>query len=153
MICKYKNCIFGNTEIPEGTEVLVGKQWCHPECAKIRENITSIIDLFTKYMNEDVIYAQLVKTINTMIFVKGIDSEMIEYGLRYYIHKKKKINYPGGLYYMIQDKEVQNYWNTVLNNRARTKAATAIEINDAPKIFGYSKQKKKTLEDLIGGSE
>lgn len=152
MICRYCNCIFEDRNIPEGTEIKINKSYYHPECAKIKNDIAESIKLFVENFNENVVYSQLTKTLNEIIFTKGIDSGMIVYGLKKWISDKKKLNYPGGLYYLIQDASVQRGWKELQAKKIKEQMIS----NEAPEErqvqkFGYVKRSSVTIASLMEG--
>lgn len=109
--CRYKNCIHDNKEIDKSEAIQVNKSYYHKDCYETKEDISKIIDLFTKHINSNVIYNVLVRVINDIIFNKHNESKFLLYGLQYYIAKKIPLNYPQGLYYVIQNKDVINNYN------------------------------------------
>lgn len=153
--CTFAHCLFGDhADIPEGTEVKVGRSFYHPECAKVKENIRQITDLFVEHINPNVIFPQLTRAINNIVFEKGIDSELLLFGLQYYIDHKIPLQYPGGLYYVVQCREMlKEYWKMV-NNReiARMQAENpdALVISGEVVKFTWAPAKQKTIEDLLG---
>lgn len=67
--------------------------------------------MFKEHINPNPVYAQLQSVIKNIIFIKGIQSDFLLFGLRYYIEHKIPLNYPQGLYYVIQNKDVANAYN------------------------------------------
>lgn len=151
MVCRYCKCVHGdNKEIEDGTEVKIGKSYYHPECAKIKNDIAEIIKLFTDNVNKNVVYSALTRVINDIIFNKKIESGMLLYGLRQWISNKKVLNYPGGLYYVIQDASVVKGW-AELNARKIKQQMNEVEVADIREIhsFGYVKKKNYNIADLM----
>ena len=111
VICKYSNCLHSNREIEKENAVRVGNADYHSDCFKTKEDIKEIVNLFKKHINPNPVYAQLQSVIKNIIFTKGIQSEFLLFGLRYYIEHKIPLRYPQGLYYVIQNKDVTNAYN------------------------------------------
>lgn len=111
VICKYSHCLHSNREIEKENAVRVGNAYYHSDCFKTKEDIKEIVNLFKKHINPNPVYAQLQSVIKNIIFTKGIQSEFLLFGLRYYIEHKIPLHYPQGLYYVIQNKDVANAYN------------------------------------------
>lgn len=111
VICKYSYCLHSNKEIEKENAVRVGNAYYHSDCFKTKEDIKEIVNLFKKHINPNPVYAQLQSVIKNIIFTKGIQSEFLLFGLRYYIEHKIPLHYPQGLYYVIQNKDVANAYN------------------------------------------
>lgn len=111
VICKYANCLHNNREIEKENAVKSGSAYYHKDCLRTKNDIKEIIRLFKEYINPNPVYAQLQSVIKNIIFTKGIQSDFLLFGLRYYIEHKIPLNYPQGLYYVIQNKDVTNAYN------------------------------------------
>lgn len=109
--CKYSNCLHEKRELMMGEAVKSGSSYYHPDCYKTKENIKQIIDLFRNHINANPVYSQLQSVIKNIIFTKGLESDFLLFGLQYYINKKIPLNYPQGLYYVIQNKDVLDAYN------------------------------------------
>lgn len=111
VICKYANCLHNDREIEKENAVKSGSAYYHKDCLQTRDDIKEIIRLFKEHINPNPVYAQLQSVIKNIIFIKGIQSDFLLFGLRYYIEHKIPLNYPQGLYYVIQNKDVANAYN------------------------------------------
>lgn len=152
--CRYSKCLHESQEMNKKDAIQEGNSYYHPDCFRTKEEIKEIIDLFAKYINPNPVYAQLHKVINTIVFDKGLGSEFLLFGLRYYITHKIPLNYPGGLYYVVQNKEVLRAYNKekikkeISANKDRIESQEYSEDNS--RDFGYIPQKPKTIEDVVG---
>lgn len=111
--CRYAHCdrFHESVELPIEEAVKSGKSsYYHADCYKESQAIKNITDLFQKYINKNVVFPVLKRTINNIVYERGIDAEFLEFGLKYYIQNKIPLNYPGGLYYVIQNKDVEKEW-------------------------------------------
>ena len=109
-VCRYTHCKHETKNIPEEEAVHSGTGYWHEDCLKESLAIREVIDLFQKKCNPLVVMPQLRKTINNIVYEKGIDAQLLLFGVRYYIDHKIPLNYPGGLYYVLQNKDVQKEW-------------------------------------------
>ena len=145
-ICKYSHCLHNNREIEKEKAVRVGNAYYHSDCFKTKEDIKEVVNLFKTHINPNPVYAQLQSVIKNIIFVKGIQSDFLLFGLRYYIEHKIPLNYPQGLYYVIQNKDVANAYN-----KAKTKEIKkSVEITEqAETQFKFVPTKNKGFADII----
>ena len=145
-ICKYSHCLHDNREIEKRKAIRVGNSYYHSDCFKTKEDIKEIVNLFKAHINANPVYAQLQSVINNIIFVKKIQSDFLLFGLRYYIEHKIPLNYPQGLYYVIQNKDVTNAYN-------KTKAKEikkSVEITEQTETeFKFVPTKNKAFSDII----
>ena len=111
VICKYSYCLHENKEIDKENAVKVGNAYYHSDCFRTKEDIKTIIRLFKEHINPNPVYTQLQSVVKNIIFTKKISSDFLLFGLRYYIEHKLPLNYPQGLYYVIQNKDVTNAYN------------------------------------------
>ena len=145
-ICKYSHCLHNNREIEKEKAVRVGSSYYHSDCFKTKEDIKEVVNLFKTYINPNPVYAQLQSVIKNIIFVKGVQSDFLLFGLRYYIEHKIPLNYPQGLYYVIQNKDVANAYN-----KPKTKEIKkSVEITEqAETQFKFVPTKNKGFADII----
>ena len=145
-ICKYSHCLHDNREIEKRKAIRPGNSYYHSDCFKTKEDIKEIVNLFKAHINANPVYAQLQSVINNIIFVKKVQSDFLLFGLRYYIEHKIPLNYPQGLYYVIQNKDVANAYN-----KAKTKEIKkSVEITDqAETQFKFVPTKNKGFADII----
>ena len=141
--CRYSHCnrFHDTKDIPIEEAVLSGKnQYYHPDCYKESVTMRNIIDMFQKYINEHVVFSSLRQVINNIIYDKNCEADFLEFGLKYYIKNHIPLNYPGGLYYVIQNKDVNKAWNKykAVDTKAKIQEITEedmiSEIDNIPKI-------------------
>lgn len=133
--------------------VSIGKAYYHPECAEMKQRISEIIDVFYNHIDHNVIFAQLQRVINTMVFARGIDVNLILFGLKYYVQHGIPLKYPGGLYYVVQNKGVIDEWNKQNNIKSLSEIKCAQQLSSRPldltPSFAYVVPKEKGIEDLL----
>ena len=93
----------------------------HKDCYQTQEEIKEIIDLFSKKINPNVVYSQLRHVINTIVYDRKIGSDLLLFGLKYYIRNKISLNYPLGLYYVVQNKKMIDAFNKYKANQISRK--------------------------------
>ena len=145
--CKYSKCLHDTRELNKDKAVKVGSTYYHEDCLRTKEEIKQIVALFQQKVNANPVYSQLQSVINNIVFIKGLGSELLLFGLKYYIENKIPLNYPQGLYYVVQNKAVINAFhkNTV-------KIMGKIDIkNENNNSFTRVPTKVKGFEDIIRG--
>lgn len=145
--CKYSKCLHDTRELDKDDAVKVGSTYYHEDCLRTKEDIKQIIALFQQKVNANPVYSQLQSVINNIVFTKGLGSGLLLFGLKYYIDNKIPLNYPQGLYYVVQNKEMINAFhkNTVKN-------MGKIDIkNEDNNVFAHVPTKVKGFEDIIRG--
>lgn len=105
--CSATNCLHETRDIAEEDDVIVRKKHYHKDCKKTADDIKEIIDVFYKRVNENVVFSKLTSVIKTIVYKRNVPADTLLYGLKYYLDHGGIINYPEGLYYVMQDKKVQ----------------------------------------------
>lgn len=144
--CRYSNCLHEDKEINKEEAVQSGKMYYHADCLKTKEEIKQIIDLFSTHINPNPVYSQLQSVIKNIVFTKKVSSEFLLFGLQYYIDHKMPLNYPQGLYYVIQRKEVIDAYN---KSKAKTIKKTTEITEDNETAFIHVPHKNKGFADII----
>ena len=146
VICKYKNCLHDTKELCKSEAVKKGNSYYHADCLQTQEEIKEIIDLFKKHINPNPVYSQLQSVIKNIVFTKKLGSSFLLYGLKYYIGHKIPLNYPQGLYYVIQNKDV-------INGYAKEKTKNikqSVEITEETESnFTYIPTKTNSFADIL----
>lgn len=146
--CAYGKCIHESKLMDIEDAIQDKKKYYHPECLKTNEEIKQIIDLFCKHINPHPIFSQLQSVITTIVFTKNIGSEYLLFGLKYYIEHKIPLNYPQGLYYVMQNKDVKKAYDAHIK-KALTQ--NAIEITkEKDNSFEFKPTKAKGFDDILG---
>lgn len=146
MKCKYVHCKHESKDIPEGEEVKNGGGYWHKDCLDESLVIREIIKEFTERVNPNVVVAQLRRVINDIVYVKGIDAHLLYFGLMHYILNNIPLNYPGGLYYVLQNRDVQKEWNKIQATRIKNN----FEIKeDNTETFQYKPSKERGFQDIL----
>ena len=150
--CRFKHCLHEENLVSVDEAVKVGSAYYHEDCYKVKTNIDKTIDLFAKEVNPNVIFSVLRRVINNIVFDKNIDSEMLLFGLKYYIDENIPLNYPQGLYYVVQNKamvkayEKKKMAEYMLEQRKKAKENPVEEIETE---FTYKPSKRKNFSDIL----
>lgn len=149
VVCRCKNCTEKSRELNKDDAIKVGNSYYHKSCYKTEQEIKEIIDLFVKNINPNPVFTTLRNVINQIVFQQNLGSEFLLFGLRYYIDHRIPLNYPQGLYYVIQNKTVQNEYA----KKTRTTVKTKVEIaENSNKKFSYTPTKQVGFADIFGES-
>lgn len=150
--CKYSSCLHESREINKENAVKKGSSYYHKDCLQTQEEIKEIINLFKNHINPNPVYSQLQSVIKNIVFTKGLGSNFLLFGLRYYIENKIPLNYPQGLYYVVQNKDVVKAYQKKMADKAMSEFRQNQEIpENVTTPFGYVNKRKQTITDIIGG--
>lgn len=138
--CRYPKCmkLHETTELPVDEAVKGGsRSYYHPDCYHTMQTVNEIKDLFYRNIDSTITgkqIGQLVSIVNNMIFSKGIDVDYIKFALQFFINNKPgKLRYPGGIAYIVQDKDVISAWDMEKQRRIRAEIKEqqkSVVIND-----------------------
>lgn len=147
--CRFSGCLHESKEIPIEEAVKVGKSYYHKDCYKTKEDIALIMDLFLKKINPNAVCSQLRKIINTIIYEKNYSSDYLLFCLNYYIENKITLNYPAGLYYVVQNKKAKEAYRKKISSSQQTKHQ--ISIDDVEEnTFSYKAPEQTGFAAILG---
>lgn len=148
--CKYANCLHETKELNKEEAIKSGNSYYHPDCFRTKEDIKQVIDLFKKHINPNPVYAQLHSVIKNIVFTKNVSSELLLFGLKYYIDHKIPLNYPQGLYYVIQRKEVIDAYNKAKVKEMLKEKSETVEIAASVETeFTHVATKTRGFADIL----
>ena len=152
--CRYPKCskLHDTTELKESEAVKGGsRSYYHPDCYHIMQTINQIKDVFHRNINSAMTGQQIVQLVsiaNNMVFSKGIEVDLILFALNYFIkYKPGKLKYPGGIAYIVQDKDVISAWEKEKQRKIRE------EIREQQKTIKIDDELQFDLPDLSGSSD
>lgn len=145
--CKYKYCRHTSREIEEDDLVIDGKNTYHSDCLSEKKCIEKIIDVFSKEVNENVVFSQLRNVINNIVIKKGIDAPVLLFGIQYYLKNNIPLNYPQGLYYVVQNKRM---WEAYYKRTEKKNFVEIPEEHESVK-FTHKPPEKNIFEKMIKG--
>lgn len=163
--CRYPKCskLHETTELREADAVKGGsRSYYHPDCYHVMQTINQIKETFYREVNPTLTgkqIGQLVSIANNMVFSKGIDVDLILFAIKYFVkYKQGKLKYPGGIAYIVQDRDVVSAWEKEkqmrINGEIRKQQKTIV-INDEFKLdlpessFEYKPQKVRSFADIL----
>lgn len=154
--CKYSHCLHESRELPEEEAILSGKiAYYHKDCYEESMAIRDVIDIFYREVNKNVVMSNLRQVVNQIVYNKGCDAQFLKYALRYWLDHGKKLNYPAGLNYVIQDKDARKAWQEKINGefkRTIDKNAFIGEDKKGEKIENYKPKSKSSFINILGRS-
>jgi len=109
--CTYIKCQHDSPDILGEDVVIVNRRKYHKDCAKNKENVIKIRDYFAENISKTVVFSNLMKVINNIIFAKRIDSDYLLFALKYSVSNNIKVSYPQSIYYLIDRDDVLKAWN------------------------------------------
>ena len=164
--CRYPKCskLHESTELKKEDAVKGGtNSYYHPDCYHTMQMVNKIRDLFYKEIDPMMTgkqIGQLVSIVNNMVFSKSIEVDMILFALQYFIKfKPGKLRYPGGIAYIVQDKDMLEAWQkekrrlikATLDNLGKTLDAPAeLDFGTEDSKFVYKPNKSKGFADILG---
>ena len=149
--CRHNKCKHNSREVDKAEAVKVGNMYYHEDCFRDKENRKEIVGLFSKYVNPNVIFSQLQTVIKTIVDDRGNSSDFLLFGLKYYIEHKIPLNYPQGLYYVIQNKQMIEAYKKMNEKKVLAKENFDIAENNNEVEFSYKPTKAKGFGDILGG--
>ncbi|GEM_PF-557627 len=151
--CRYNHCKHETKDVLASEAVKDGNRYFHKDCYKTKEEINKIIELFAEYINPNVVFAVLRKVVNNIVFNRGVDSGLLLFGLNYYIANKITLNYPQGLYYVIQNKNVIKGYKEKKNKEylieQKKNLQKAEDDTEMVSSFTYKPNKQKSFADIL----
>ena len=146
MKCDYKNC----SEPLDDEIIKVKGRNYHKSCYQTKNDILEIRDLFAENINKNVVFSSLMSVINNIIFRRGVTSDYLKFALNYYIQNKIPLNYPQGLYYVVQNKDVKTAYEKSKAESIKKKMLPKVDVGlDIDKTYERKKKKKKTIGDIF----
>lgn len=148
MKCAYSRCFCEEKSLDDEDVVIINNKRFHSQCYSVREDINQIKILFHDHINENVVWTQLINVINTIIFEKGCTAGFLLFGLKYYIEHKIPLNYPAGLFYVVQNKDVKREWDRLQANEIKKQMIQNTTVDNGQQ-FTYKPIKTRGIGDLL----
>lgn len=121
--CRFVGCPHGKKiDISKDEYVMPTKgQYYHPDCwskkrsgtwkdSQTRADLQYIKNEWALRIDKNVNYSQLMRVLNDFVG-RGVSSEYLVFVLDYVIKHKKKLNYPYGFKYYVDDKEIKTAYD------------------------------------------
>lgn len=166
--CRYPKCLklHQTTELKKENAVQGGnRNYYHPDCWDMMQSVNRIKSTFCESINTKMTgkqIGQLVSIINNIIFEKGIEPGLIEFALDYFIkYKPGKLRFPGGLHYIVQDRDVTEAWareqnrifKSTIKNELQKQSSTIDNLDDFDLLNNFhelNNNKKSKFSSVLG---
>lgn len=153
-VCRYVHCLHNTKDIDLVNEQFVkdGNMYYHEDCYKTKNDIQRIKTLWHDNIDRMVVFAQLNKILNNLIFKDHISSDYILFAVKYAIDNKDvKLQYPPGLKYVLGNQKVKAaYEKAKAPKYTQSDFVAKEDDSNAPK---FSFKKKNTgFGSILGGN-
>ena len=136
--CRYPKCskLHETTELKREDAIEGGSKgtYYHPDCYHIMQTVNQIKNIYYHEVNPTSTgkqIGQLVSITNNMVFDKKIDVDLILFAVKYFVkYKPGKLRYPGGIAYIIQDKDVVSAWEKEKRQKLKEEIKAAVNQSD-----------------------
>ena len=147
--CNYSHCKHDSKDIDISSEQFLEEKgkYYHPDCKHEKDIIYAIKDYWYKNIDKDVIFNQLTKIIERLIYKEGYEADYILYALKI---KAKYLNHPPGLVYAVKDKKVRNDWEFEQKLKS-FKSSNPVISEEEPTFTFKGSEGKKKFGDIFGG--
>lgn len=145
--CAYKYCRHQTHEIKSGTEVERAGKIYHADCLHEMEVIEQIIDYFYRNVNQNVVFWQLRKVLNRLIYQEGFEADYILFALRYHVSHRKPLTYPAGLAYVVQNKVIAAEYQRHMEHIQ--KKSVSLTGPSQEQSFSHAVVKPKSIESIF----
>lgn len=147
--CGFRHCQHESCEISQDEAVKVNNRYFHKDCAEIYYDIERIKTLYYEKISNTVVMPQLINVINNIIFKKKVDSKYLLFAVQYAINTKRKINYPQGLHYIIDDYRIKDAWRKKQSRDVSNFKFKANPTHETVFNVNTNKNPTKTLDNLF----
>ena len=147
--CRYQFCQHKNRELDKSKAITKGSGYFHEDCARTQDQIKEIVDLFVKHINPNPVFTQLQSVIKNIVFSRGLGSDYLLFGLKYYIEHNIPLNYPQGLYYVVQNKNVAAAYKQAQIKKEKQEYKIEIKEEGKSTQFTYNPVQQKSLADIL----
>ena len=167
--CRYPKCskLHSSTELKKEDAIKGGKgsSYYHPDCYHTMQTVNQIKDLFYREINPTMTgkqIGQLVSIVNNIVFSKKVDVDFVKFALEYFIkYKPGALKFPGGMAYIIQDRDVVASWEREQQRKTKMEMQAAlnrlgeetdeeIELDLEDNRFVYKPDNKSRFSSVLG---
>jgi len=172
-VCRYTKCNHQIREINLDTESYIqnGTMYFHKDCYEAKEaeksqkrkstmrqftpnekaDIDAIKSLWATHIDKNAEFGKLVSILKVMIIKKNITSDYLLFVVNFCIKNKYRLQYPPGLYYFIDNKEIKNAYYKKQNAGQGIDISNfkAVEQKDVSPKFTIAKKKRKGFQSIL----
>ena len=125
-------------------------RYYHPDCKHEKDAIQEIIDYWYVAIDPNVIFGQLRRIIDKIIYEMHIDADFVLYALR---KKSQYLHHPPGLMYAIQDKNLKKQfeYDKKKDEFNNSKKEPVIIKQEEPTFTYNVKGGNRKFSDIFGG--
>ena len=149
--CQYSHCKHNDNAISIATDdyAIENGRYYHIDCKHEKDTRAEIIDYWYKYIDKDVIFNQLVRIIDRLIYKESVDCDYLLWALK---KKANVLNHPPGLVYVAKDKQLKKEWDYKQKLKTFRENKPVIEVTNNEPSFTYNDSNgKKKFGDIFGG--
>lgn len=153
--CRYAHCFHETRELNAEEAVKSGvSTYYHADCYKTKQDIEEITKVFAERVNKNVSFPLLIKTVNNLVFGRGIESGLVLYALNYCMDHGWKLQYPAGLYYCVQNMDAQKAYQNMKQKKLQQEQQKTPDVfavqDSAVETFAYKTQKNRGFNAILG---
>ena len=145
--CKHSNKMIDISAEAYGVE---NNRYYHQDCKHEKDVMLEIIDYWYNNVDKDVIFNQLRRILDRLVYSERYDADYILYALK---RKAKYLNHPPGLVYAVKDRDIRKDYEyeqkLKLFNESKTK--TVVAHSEEPTFTYHDNEIKKKFGDIFGG--
>ena len=149
--CGYSHCKHGGVVDTQSDECIEDNgKFYHMDCYSEKRAFSEIIDFWYREIDEDVVFNQLQRVLQELIYKRGLEAEYVLYAIK---KKAQFLNYPSGIYYAVGDKRLKANWR-IIREAERLKLVKEASKKTAKMepMFKQKEEKKSNwTTDIFGG--
>ena len=161
--CRFSkcSCLHNSTDVNRD-EAVQGDNgfYYHPDCFAIKDMVDKTCNFFVENINGELTSKQIIQlrsVVYKLIFENHHDVKYI-YFCVWYMNKYQpgKLKFPGGLYYVVQRKDIETAWNKLqtkkqIKEKQEEEKHTQTELfEDGEKTFHFIQDKPVGFADILG---
>ena len=150
--CGYSHCKHGGIVDTQSDEYIEDNgKFYHMDCYSEKRAFSEIIDFWYREIDEDVVFNQLQRVLQELIYKRGMEAEYVLYAIK---KKAQFLNYPSGIYYAVGDKRLKANWR-IIREAERLKLVKEASKKTAKMepMFKQKEEKKSNwTTDIFGGN-
>lgn len=152
--CRYSHCLHKDTAINIDSEEFEkeGNAYYHKDCYQTKCDIQYIKTLWHDHIDSLVVYAQLTKILNRLIFENHVSSDYVVFAIQYCIDHPNsfKLQHPPGIKYILGNQKIKDAY-TKSKTKAVSKATFSATQNDSTEPTFSVHKKPSGFSSILGG--
>lgn len=150
--CGYSHCKHGGVVDTQSDEYIEDNgKFYHMDCYSEKRAFSEIIDFWYREIDEDVVFNQLQRVLQELIYKRGLEAEYVLYAIK---KKAQFLNYPSGIYYAVGDKRLKANWRIIreAEHLKLVKEASKKSAKMEPMFKQKEEKKSNWTTDIFGGN-